>query len=160
MQTLIHDGVRVTLDVAHNPDGMKVLADTLSDRRMVYPMAVFGIVRDKNAGAVLDELRRVAREVITVAPATERALGSSEIARIATERGIPARDGGSVCVSAILPCGGGSSWQDHTIWWVRRSNSSRRRKGTKNLDICTEIIYTYYTITYRDTARSSHLFYR
>ncbi len=96
MQTLFHDGVQVTLDVAHNPDGMRVLADTLSERRTVYPIAVFGIVRDKDAGGVLDELRRVAREVIAVSPETERARSSREIVRIATERSILAKDGGSV----------------------------------------------------------------
>ncbi len=117
MQTLTHDGVQVTLDVAHNPDGMKVLADTLSDQHVVYPVAVFGIVRDKDAGAVLDELRRVAREVITVAPTTERARSSREIARIATERGILAKDGGSVSRGLAL-----------ALKTVRAGNPPPRRK--------------------------------
>lgn len=96
LQTIRHNGVEITLDVAHNPDGMRVLADTLCSRRKKYPLAVFGIVRDKDAGAVLDELRRIVPEVITVRPKTERARDGREIARVATERGIPAVDGGSV----------------------------------------------------------------
>ena len=96
MQRLRNQDVAVTLDVAHNTDGMRVLADTLSACRVVYPIAVFGIVRDKDAGAVLDELRRVAKEVIAVEPATERARSGWETARIATERGIMAVNGGSV----------------------------------------------------------------
>jgi dihydrofolate synthase/folylpolyglutamate synthase len=96
LQTISHNGVQITMDVAHNPDGMRVLADTLSSRRKAYPLAVFGLVRDKDAGAVLDELRRIVSEVITVRPKTERARNSREIARVATERGILAVDGGSV----------------------------------------------------------------
>ena len=96
LQTISHKGVRITMDVAHNPDGMRILAETLSSRRKAYPLAVFGIVRDKDAGAVLDELRRIVSEVIAVRPKTERARDSREIVSVATERGIPAVDGGSV----------------------------------------------------------------
>ncbi len=96
LQTIRHNGMRIILDVAHNPDGMRVLADTLGSRRKKYPLAVFGIVRDKDAGAVLDELRRIVSEVITVRPKTERARDAREIARVASERGIPAVDGGNV----------------------------------------------------------------
>jgi dihydrofolate synthase / folylpolyglutamate synthase len=96
MQSLIHNGVQVMLDVAHNPDGMKALADSLSARGAIYPVAVFGIVQDKNARAVLDELRRVAEFLVVVEPKTERARKAREIFDIATEQGIPAVLGGSV----------------------------------------------------------------
>jgi dihydrofolate synthase/folylpolyglutamate synthase len=96
LQVIECNGVRVTLDVAHNPDGMRALVDSLAAGGVVYPMTVFGIVNDKDAGAVLDELRRVTREVVAVRPATKRARSGREIARMATERGIMALDGGSV----------------------------------------------------------------
>jgi dihydrofolate synthase / folylpolyglutamate synthase len=96
MQMLKHNGVQVMLDVAHNPDGMKVLADSLSLRGVFFPVVVFGMVQDKDAGAVLEELRRVAGLVIAVEPATARARKAEEILKLATERGIPAVLGGSV----------------------------------------------------------------
>lgn len=96
MQRLRCGGIPVLVDVAHNPDGMRVLADTLSAAGVVYPIAVFGILRDKDAGAVLDELRRVAKEIVAVKPDTERARDGRETARLATERGILAVDGGNV----------------------------------------------------------------
>jgi len=96
MQHLKLHGIQITLDVAHNPDGMRILADTLSERRIVFPLAVFGVVRDKDAGSILDELRRVAREIVAVAPETDRARPSRDVARMATERGILAVDGGNV----------------------------------------------------------------
>lgn len=96
LQTFSQGGVRITMDVAHNTDGMRVLADTLSTRRKAFPIAVFGIVRDKDSGAVLDELRRIVSGVIAVRPKTERARSGGEIVRTAAEHGIPAVDGGSV----------------------------------------------------------------
>jgi dihydrofolate synthase / folylpolyglutamate synthase len=96
LQTISHRGVRITMDVAHNADGMHVLADSLCSRQKAYPLAVFGIVRDKDLGGILDELRRMASEVIAVRPTTERARDSREIVKMARERGILAVDGGSV----------------------------------------------------------------
>ncbi len=96
LQTMKYRGVRVTLDVAHNPDGMRVLADALAESGDIFPIAVFGIVLDKDAAGVLEELRRVAREVIAVRPAAQRMRDGRQIARIATERGIMAVDAGGV----------------------------------------------------------------
>jgi dihydrofolate synthase/folylpolyglutamate synthase len=102
LQSVMYRGVRVTLDVAHNPDGMRVLADALAETGEIFPIAVFGIVHDKDAAGVLEELRRVAREVIAVRPAAKRARDGREIARIATERGIMAVDAGSVKAGITL----------------------------------------------------------
>jgi dihydrofolate synthase / folylpolyglutamate synthase len=96
MQLVQYRGVQVLLDVAHNPDGMKVLADSLVSRGEVYPVAVFGIVQDKDARAVLQELHRVAGAVIVVKPRTARARKAEEILKISQELGIPALLGGSV----------------------------------------------------------------
>jgi dihydrofolate synthase / folylpolyglutamate synthase len=102
LQQMKFRGIEIILDVAHNPDGMRTLADELSGRHVAFPLAVFGIVRDKDAGLVLEELRRTTREIIAVTPETERARPGREVARMATERGILAVDGGSVRAGLMM----------------------------------------------------------
>jgi dihydrofolate synthase / folylpolyglutamate synthase len=96
MQTLTYKGIPVLLDVAHNPDGAGVLANSLTAGHRKFPVVVFGIVKDKDAVGVLTELRRVAEKIIAVTPKTERGRPSSEITRIATEMGILAVDASDV----------------------------------------------------------------
>ena len=103
------------LDGAHNPQCAEALKDGLS---CVFPGRRFtmisGILRDKDADAMLSSLLPFANRVYCVTPDSPRALPAGEYARLIEERGVPA----SVCASvgdalrlalnggeAVLACG-------------------------------------------------------
>jgi dihydrofolate synthase/folylpolyglutamate synthase len=49
----------ILLDVCHNPDGVRVLAQSLADRGYDKPPALVSILRDKHVNEMLDQLRSV-----------------------------------------------------------------------------------------------------
>ena len=93
---LLEGKKEVLLDVAHNPAGMRALAEALGRRRTKNLIAVFGVMRDKEYGLMLSVLAEVAQTIIAVAPPQERALPSAELWRAGRALGINVVNGGSV----------------------------------------------------------------
>ena len=79
---LLHlpDGSRVLLDAAHNPDGAHALRAYLARWHPERPALVVGIMRDKDADAILRELLPVTSSVVATAADTPRAMPASELA--------------------------------------------------------------------------------
>lgn len=88
----------IVIDVAHNPDGARVLADTLSlinggarNARLVY-----GSVEDKDVTEILRILEPVATHLHAVRADSIRALAAEEVLACANETAIDATLAGSV----------------------------------------------------------------
>jgi dihydrofolate synthase / folylpolyglutamate synthase len=79
---LLHlpDGTRVLLDAAHNPEGAHALRAYLARWHPERPALVVGIMRDKDADAILRELLPVTSSVVATAADTPRAMPASELA--------------------------------------------------------------------------------
>jgi dihydrofolate synthase/folylpolyglutamate synthase len=82
----------IVLDVAHNPQAARALADGLGDMGFAErTYAVFGILADKDAGGVIDAMQgRVDRWYVS-APESERAARADDVARLLEARGAEAR---------------------------------------------------------------------
>ena len=76
---LVHDEPPVIADVAHNPDSIATLIDSL--RRLVRGnfLTVFGVMRDKDYRRMIRQLSEISRLVVAVRARTERALETSTI---------------------------------------------------------------------------------
>ncbi|MFZ1976904.1 MAG: folylpolyglutamate synthase/dihydrofolate synthase family protein [Bacteroidota bacterium] len=83
-------------DVAHNPDAIKNLVDSL--QRLGYSRVnlVFGAMKDKDVPAMAKALAPIIDTVLAVSPKTERAMPAEEIERIFTNLGISVRRARSV----------------------------------------------------------------
>ena len=81
----------VVLDGAHNPAGARALADALP-RLLgdVKPVAVIGMMADKDAAGILDALAPVIRAAHATRASSGRAVRPGPIARMLRERGVPA----------------------------------------------------------------------
>jgi dihydrofolate synthase/folylpolyglutamate synthase len=73
-------GSRVLLDAAHNPEGARALRTYLVRWHPEKPALVIGIMRDKDADAILRELLPVTSSVIATAADTPRARPAHELA--------------------------------------------------------------------------------
>ena len=80
-------GKRVLLDAAHNTEGAQALAAYLRRWHPERPPLVVGIMRDKDADDILQELLPVTSTVVATEAPTPRALPSSELAVKATAAG-------------------------------------------------------------------------
>jgi len=74
------NGSRVLLDAAHNPEGARALRTYLARWHPERPSLVAGIMRDKDADAILRELLPVTSSVIATAANTPRAMPANELA--------------------------------------------------------------------------------
>jgi dihydrofolate synthase/folylpolyglutamate synthase len=74
------NGARVLLDAAHNPEGARALRAYLARWHPERPSLVVGIMRDKDADAILRELLPVTSSVIATAAKTPRAMPANELA--------------------------------------------------------------------------------
>lgn len=74
------DGRRVLLDAAHNPQGARALRSYLAQWQPERPLLVVGVMRDKDADAILRELLPVTSAVIATAANTPRAMPATELA--------------------------------------------------------------------------------
>jgi dihydrofolate synthase/folylpolyglutamate synthase len=74
------NGSRVLLDAAHNPEGARALHSYLAAWHPERPALVIGIMRDKDADAILRELLPGTSAVITTAADTPRAMTANELA--------------------------------------------------------------------------------
>jgi dihydrofolate synthase/folylpolyglutamate synthase len=88
----------IVVDVAHNPDGARVLSDTLSliggGRRSVR--LVYGSVEDKDVTEILRILEPVATHLYAVRADSPRSLAAEEIAAAAADARLDATVAGSV----------------------------------------------------------------
>jgi len=70
----------VLLDAAHNPEGARALRAYLAAWHPERPVLVIGLMRDKDADAILRELLPVTSSVIATAANTSRAMPAHELA--------------------------------------------------------------------------------
>jgi len=84
-------GRRWLLDVAHNPDGARILAEAVGGLRSGGRLlAIVGILADKDAGSMIDALDPVVDDWIACSPASGRALDGRELAsQVASRTGKP-----------------------------------------------------------------------
>jgi dihydrofolate synthase / folylpolyglutamate synthase len=91
-------GVPVVVDGAHNPSGIRAVLEAV---RSVYgerPLGVvFGVLRDKDVGSMLTELRKEAHVLVLTRPEDERA---AEPAHLMREHGPRDREGRRARVAA------------------------------------------------------------
>jgi dihydrofolate synthase/folylpolyglutamate synthase len=115
----------IVIDGAHNGASAEAFASTLrGERRGRRTVLVVGINRDKDAGALLAPLARIASAIVATRSSSPRAAEPDEVARaarraargsvsvasdiataIATARGLAGRDG-LVCVAGSLALAG------------------------------------------------------
>ena len=92
---------RFLLDGAHNTAGASALAEALADVPYDRLFLVMGVMGDKDAEGMLDQLLPLTTTVFAVSPAMERAMPSSELAALCRQRGAAAVDAGSVADGLI-----------------------------------------------------------
>ncbi len=81
----------IVLDVAHNPQAARALADGLGDMGFYEnTYAVFGMLADKDIGAVIDAITARIDRWFVAAPPSERAASADEVARLLEARGLGA----------------------------------------------------------------------
>ena len=85
----LDDGRQVLLDAAHNPAGAAALASYLQAAGFAPLPIVFGVVRDKACGAMLDTLAPVASRFVFTAPTSRRARPPEDLAARAAGLGRP-----------------------------------------------------------------------
>ena len=79
----------VILDVAHNPQAARALADGLGDMGFFEnTLAVFGILADKDAGAVIDAMASRVDRWFLATPPSERAASAADIAKLLEAKGL------------------------------------------------------------------------
>ncbi len=77
---------RLLLDAAHNPAGARVLADYLCEAFPAGLPLVFGAMRDKDIGGILDVLLPCVTSLVATAPRTPRAASAEAVAETARRR--------------------------------------------------------------------------
>jgi dihydrofolate synthase/folylpolyglutamate synthase len=90
MEELTTPTGRLLMDVAHNPAGMETLVRSLKETGTRCPVVVFGVMKDKDAEAMLAELSRLNPTVVAVAPRVGRSLPAVEVTKAAKKIGIHA----------------------------------------------------------------------
>ena len=71
---------RYILDVAHNPAGVQTLVEVLLQMGLSNLVVVFGVMRDKEYVPMLQELAKIAKIFVAVAPKMPRAMASRKLA--------------------------------------------------------------------------------
>jgi dihydrofolate synthase/folylpolyglutamate synthase len=84
------------LDVAHNSPGIHILVDALRSRGHGNLPVIFGVMKDKDYPAMVDELATISSPIIAVAPAVKRALNARTLHRYIRRQEIPVCYGGTV----------------------------------------------------------------
>ncbi len=91
----IAKGAHLLLDVAHNPEAFKMLADHF-DSVGLHPRVIIGLASDKDRMKIFAEVQRFASQVICVQALNQRAVDSVVLTSEALHFGIKAIDGMSV----------------------------------------------------------------
>jgi dihydrofolate synthase/folylpolyglutamate synthase len=90
LELLPYHGGHVLLDAAHNPAGARTLAAYLAEAFPGRHAVVFGVLRDKDARAMLAALAPSARLVVATDPPTPRAVSAAELgAALGDAAGVP-----------------------------------------------------------------------
>jgi dihydrofolate synthase/folylpolyglutamate synthase len=76
-------GCTVIVDAAHNPAGARALASYVRERYPAGVTLVFGAMKDKAVGEMLQVLASIAAELICTTPPTPRALTADAVAALA-----------------------------------------------------------------------------
>ena len=82
LETASWRGADVLLDAAHNPAGGRALAAYLGARGWTAIVLVIGVMRDKDARAIVASLAPLARTIVCTAAPTPRALPADELAAV------------------------------------------------------------------------------
>lgn len=99
-QEIAHRGKTLVLDVAHNPSAAALLSYTIAQRFEPGSVcAVMGIMKDKDSDAILEEICKVASEVICTRPDTPRAEQASVLSGFVSKHGVRARVVNEVAVA-------------------------------------------------------------
>lgn len=72
----------IILDVAHNPDALRALVESLRKLYARKMVLVFGVMKDKDVQGMVSELVKLSRIAFAVAPKTPRAADSKSIADV------------------------------------------------------------------------------
>jgi dihydrofolate synthase/folylpolyglutamate synthase len=82
---VVHRDPTIILDAAHNPHGAKALAETLkAEFNFDEIIAVVGILGDKDAAGIFQELESIVDHVIVTQSSSDRAMASPEVEKIAS----------------------------------------------------------------------------
>jgi dihydrofolate synthase/folylpolyglutamate synthase len=93
----------VVLDVAHNPQAARALAEGLGDMGFFEnTFAVFGVLADKDIAGVVDAMRHRVDRWFVAAPPADRAASAEQVARILEEKGAGASTRSFAAVGAAL----------------------------------------------------------
>lgn len=97
MERISRPRAEITIDVGHNPDGVKVATAPFMGRREPYFDAiVFGAMKDKDVAGMLAFLGRVGKVVLAVQPKTARAATVRDILRAGKALGLSLEGAGRV----------------------------------------------------------------
>jgi dihydrofolate synthase/folylpolyglutamate synthase len=75
----------ILLDVAHNPDGIKVLVKEIHKLRYQKIVVLFAAMKDKDYRSSLKQLRKLKPFIIATQPLVERALPAEQLAEVCKE---------------------------------------------------------------------------
>ncbi|CAB4719099.1 unannotated protein [freshwater metagenome] len=83
---VVHRDPTIILDAAHNPHGAAALADTVANEfNFDEVVAVVGVFADKDAEGILQALEPIVDHVIITQSASDRAMASGELEKIASK---------------------------------------------------------------------------
>lgn len=89
-EVLRPSGPAVLLDGAHNPQGVAAAAKSLASLFPVRKAVVLlGVLADKDVESMLDAVVPMAEAIVTVTPASPRAMGAEELRQRLLGRGVP-----------------------------------------------------------------------
>lgn len=108
LERLPWHGGQVLLDGAHNPDGARALREAMLELGPGRVPFVFGVAQDKDAPAMLGELRdTMSSLVLTRATLSPRAASPAELAHLPGLEGLPVQVADTPAEAlALLPAGG------------------------------------------------------
>lgn len=93
----------IIFDGAHNPQGIdaavKSVKTYFGDKRVVV---LSGVLRDKDYNKIANSICTIANKVFTITPDNPRALSAEEYARLYREKGIDAKECGSIDEAILL----------------------------------------------------------
>ncbi|HET9135471.1 MAG TPA: folylpolyglutamate synthase/dihydrofolate synthase family protein [Candidatus Kapabacteria bacterium] len=88
-------GAKLILDVGHNPDAFKMLAEYFIKMK-ITPIVILGLASDKDRTIIFEQLHRFATKIICVQANTHRAVSSIVLTEEAATFGFDSIDGSAV----------------------------------------------------------------
>ena len=76
---VVRERPRIIADVAHNPEAVSVLVESIRSMKLGKMVTVFGVLKDKDYIRMIHELAGVSEEVVAVAPRSDRARSASDV---------------------------------------------------------------------------------